>query len=189
MEENETNETNQTADIAGAGDAGGETQQPQPVVEPPVVVEPPAPVVVPDGYVKAEEVESERTARTAAEQARLDADTARVAAEERATAAEQRARTTEIKAAAQALNFNDPTDAERFIGADVEDVSTALAQVLAEKPYLARQEAAPPVITPTSPTNPARGAATLTLESMKTMTPAQLQAQWPAVMAALKGNQ
>jgi len=172
-----TQQVEQPSSTAGTGDASGTTQ------------EPPAPVVVPDGYVKAEEVETERTARTAAEQARLDAETARTAAEERATSAEKRARSVEIRAAAQALNFNDASDAEMYVGPDVEDVSAALAEVLTSKPYLAKQEAAPVVVTPTSPTNPARGAATLTLDSIKTMTAAQLHAQWPAVMAAMKANQ
>lgn len=173
MEENET--ANETADQTPDEQTPPVVVEPPVIVEPPVVVEPPATVVVPEGYVKSEEVETERTARTAAE--------------ERATAAEQRARTTEIKAAAQALNFNDPSDAERFVGADVEDVSAALAEVLAAKPYLAKQAEVAPVVTPTSPTNPARGAATLTLESMKSMTPAQLAGQWDAVKTALKANQ
>lgn len=153
-----------------------------PVVETPVVetpvVETPVEIVVPDGYVRAEEVESERTARTAAE-------TARTEAEARATAAEARVRATEIRMAAQALNFNDPSDAEKFVGADVEDVSAALAEVLKGKPYLAKQEAAPPVVTPTSPTNPARGA-TVTLEAIKSMSAKEVAAlPWAAVSAAL----
>lgn len=187
MEENENNETNQTADNAGTGDAAGGTNA-TPVVDVPVekpeekVIEPPAAVVVPDGYVKAEDVETERTARTLAETARTEAET-------RATAAEARVRETEIKAAAQALNFHDPADALTLIGADVEDVSAALAEVLKTKSYLAKQAEVAPVVTPTSPTNPARSTATLTLESMKGMTPQQLAGQWPAVMAALKANQ
>ncbi len=165
MEENETPETPVTPEVP----------------ETPVTPEVP---VIPEGYVRAEDVETERTARTAAEEARTAAESARVEAETRATAAEQRARATEIRMAAQSLNFNDPADAERFIGADVENVAEALAEVLKTKPYLAKQETPAPVVTPTSPTNPARGTA-LTLDAVKQMTPAQIAANWQAVKAVL----
>ncbi len=193
MEENgNINETNTDTAAATGGTGEGAVVIDVPVEKPeekPGEQAAPAAVVVPEGYVKAEDVETERAARTVAEQARLDAETARTEAETRATAADARARATEIRMAAQSLGFNDPSDAERFISTDAADVSAALAEVLKSKPYLAKQEATPPVVTPTSPTNPARSAATLTLESMKTMTPQQLSAQWPAVMAALKATQ
>jgi hypothetical protein len=153
--ENTTTQTAQTVDsttqaaTAATGDTA--TQTPA-VIETPKT---PAPVVIPDGYVPATEVESERTARTAAETARAEAET-------RATAAEARARATEIKAAAQALGFNDPSDAERFIAADATDIEAALKEVLAQKSYLGKPaESAAPVVTPTSPTNPARTATAL----------------------------
>ena len=161
-----------------------------PVVETPVsetpaapVVETPAPLVVPDGYVSAQAVETERTARTAAEQARA-------AAEGRATAAEARARATEIRMAAQSLNFNDPADALAFIGADVEDVAATLAEVLKTKPYLAKVAAPAVVVTPTSPTNPARtGQTALTLDAIKAMSKEQIAANWGAVKSALAAQQ
>jgi ribonuclease E len=148
-----------------------------PVVETPVVETPAVETpVIPDGYVKAEEVETERTARTAAEA--------------RAIAAEARARANEIKLAAQALNFNDPSDAERFIGADVEDIPAALAEVLKTKSYLAKQTEAPapPPVTPTSPTNPPRADAPLTVETIKGMSREQVALNWQAVKAALAAN-
>lgn len=174
MEDNttETTETNtqQTPPPAEGGDTGAQNAP---------VVDPPATPVVPDGYVPATEVESERTARTAAE-------TARTEAEARAIAAETRARATEIKLAAQGLNFNDPADAERFIGADVEDIGAALTEVLKTKPYLAKQEAVAPVVTPTSPTNPARTEA-LTAEMLRGMSASQIAVlPWAQVSAALK---
>jgi hypothetical protein len=148
-----------------------------PPVTPPVV-EPPAAPVVPDGYVKAEDVETERTARTAAETARTEAET-------RATQAEARARAAEIKAVAQTLGFNDPSDAEKFVAADVTDIEGALASVIESKPYLKKaSEAVTPPVTPTNPTNPARPEA-LTLDSIKTMTPAQINARWSDVKQAL----
>lgn len=110
-------------------------------------VEPPAAPQVPEGYVAQAEVETERTARTAAETARQEAET-------RAQAAEARARQNEIKLHAQALGFNDVSDAERFIDPAATDIESALAAVLESKPYLKKQEAAP--VTPTSPTNAAR---------------------------------
>jgi len=152
-----------------------------PVIETPVtpavvtpVVQTPAPaVVVPDGYVKAEDVETERTARTAAETARVEAET-------RATAAEARARATEIKSAAQALGFHDPADAEKFVGAEVsaDKIAETLAEVLKGKSYLAKAAETPaPVVTPTSPTNPAR-----TASQSATFTQAQIgdRAFWAA---------
>ncbi len=152
-----------------------------PVVETPAVetpvVETPAPVV-PEGYVKAEDVETERTARTAAETARTEAET-------RATAAEARARATEIRLAAQSLGFNDPSDAEKFISADVTDIEAHLATVLESKSYLGKAAAA--AITPTSPTNPARSAS-----AAPTFTQAQIsdRAFWNAnkeqIMSALR---
>jgi hypothetical protein len=164
---------------------GGGAPTPAPVVEPPAppveppVVEPPA---VPDGYVPATEVETERTARTAAE-------TRAAEQEARATAAEARARTAEIRAAAQQLGFNDPADAEMFVGADVTDVGAHLAEVVKTKSYLVRAAEAPvtPPVTPTSPTNPARTDAVL-----PTFTRAQLgdRAFWnankEAIMQAMK---
>lgn|GEM_PF-6532215 len=190
MEENETTETTETTDTTtdttststetGEGAGTSETSETSETTEA-ATNEP----VIPEGYVKAEEAENERTARTAAEEARTAAETARADAEARATAAEARARATEIKMAAQALNFNDPSDAERFIGADVEDVNAALTEVLKSKPYLAKPETAPPVVTPTSPTNPAR-TETLTLEAIKGMTQQQVAAlPWETVKAVL----
>lgn len=152
-----------------------------PVVETPAVETPAAPVV-PEGYVKAEEVETERTARTAAE-------TRAAEQEARATAAEARARSTEIRLAAQALGFNDPADAEKFVGADVEDVSAHLSEVIKTKSYLVKTAQAPvvPPVTPTVPTNPAREGAQLTAETLKGMTAAQVAAlPWAEVSAALK---
>jgi hypothetical protein len=145
------------------------------VVEQPVVVEPP---VVPEGYVPATEVETERTARTAAE--------------ERATAAEARIRAAEIREAARELNFNDPSDAERFITADATDFKAALSEVLTTKSYLAKPathvaEVVTPPVTPTSPTNPAR-TETITAESVKSMTRDQIAQNWAAVKVALAAN-
>lgn len=172
---------------------GGGAPTPPPVVEPPAAppvtppVEPPAAPAVPDGYVKAEEVETERTARTAAETALAEAQT-------RATAAEQRARATEIRAAAQALGFHDPSDAAALVGADVEDVSAHLAEVIKTKSYLVKATEAPaapvvPPVTPTQPTNPPRdNTPAVTQETLKQMTPAQIaQLDWKVVSAALKG--
>lgn len=180
MEENETLETPQTTAPPATR---GEDAAPETITPPPVA---PAAPVVPEGYVKAEDVETERTARTAAEEARTAAETARAEAETRAVAAEARVRAADIRAQAQALNFNDPADAERFIGADVEDIGAALADVLKTKPYLAKSEAPePPPVTPTSPTNPARSTQ-LTVEAIKNMTPAQCAANWDAVKLVLQ---
>lgn len=129
---------------AASGDAVATPAVVTPPVTPqtPAVATPAAPVV-PDGYVKAEDVESERTARTAAEA--------------RATAAEARARSAEIRATAQALGFNDPSDAERFIAGDAADIEAALKEVIEKKSYLAKPtDPVKPPVTPTSPTNPAR---------------------------------
>jgi len=173
-----TNTETQTTPAAGAAPSVAAVV----VTEPPAaVIEVPPAAVVPDGYVKSADVETERTARTAAEQARA-------AAETRATAAEARARSTEIRMAAAALNFNDPADAERFIAGDAEDLSAALAEVLKTKPYLAKVEAPAVVVTPTSPTNPARTAA-LSLDAIKGMTKEQIAANWGAVKEALRAGQ
>jgi len=149
-----------------------------PVVETPAVVETPvAPgVVVPEGYVPATQVETERTARNLAET--------------RATAAEARIRAAEIREAARELNFNDPSDAERFIGADATDFRATLSEVLQTKSYLAKQPAsapAAPPVTPTSPTNPPRGDV-LTVEAIKSMSKEQIALNWPAVKQALAAN-
>lgn len=180
MEENETPQTPETPAV--------ETPVVEtPVVETPIVEEPPAPVepVIPEGYVPATEVESERTARTAAEEARTAAETARTEAESRAAAAEKRAREAEIKSIARALNFNDADDALTLVPEGAEDIEATLKGVLEKKPYFAKQEAPAPVVTPTSPTNPARGE-TLTLDAIKLMTPAQVAQNMEAVKAALK---
>lgn len=155
--------------------------------------EQPTAPVVPEGYVPTAEVESaraeietERTARTAAEEARTAAETARAEAEAARMAAESRVRSAEIREAARDLNFIDPADAERFIGADVTDFKTALTEVLKTKGYLAKPAEAPPVV-PTSPTNPARAGA-----SLPTFTKAQIsdRAFWAqnkdAIMLAMR---
>lgn len=181
--ENEENGTPAPNAPAGETTNTPGADNPTPPVEPPATppVEPPAAPVVPEGYVKAEDVDAERTARTAAEAARVEAET-------RATAAEARARSTEIKAAASALGFNDPADAEAFLASDATDIEAALKEVLEKKPYLAKSaEAAPPVVTPTSPTNPAR-TETLTLEAVKGMTKEQIAANWEAVKGVLAQN-
>src|SRR5687768_13938449 len=77
-----------------AGDGGGTPTPPaNPPADPPPAdppANPPADPPVPEGYVPATEVETERTARTAAE-------TRATELEARATAAEARARQTEIQ--------------------------------------------------------------------------------------------
>jgi hypothetical protein len=173
-----TDTTGTPAPVVNDGDAGAPPVTP-PVVPP--VVEPPAAPVVPEGYVKAEDVETERTARTAAETARTEAET-------RASAAEARARQAEINAAAQKLGFNDPADAALYVGADVTDIEGALASVIEAKPYLKRAvEVVTPPVTPTSPTNPAR-----TSSAAPTFTQAQISdrtfwaANKPAIMQAMK---
>lgn len=161
----------------------GDTTPVEPVT--PVVVEPPVtppvepPVTVPDGYVKAEEVETERTARTMAE-------TARAEAEAKAVAAEARARAAEVRSVARDLGFNDPADAEKFITADEQDIEGALKTVLESKSYLRRATEAPvlPPVTPTNPANPPRKEA-LTLDAIKAMTPAQIADRWKDVQAVL----
>ena len=175
--------SNDNQTVAGAGEAPA-TAVETPAVETPAVETPAAPAV-PDGYVPATEVETERTARTAAETALAEAQT-------RATAAEARARATEIRAAAQALGFHDPSDAAALVGADVTDVSAHLSEVIKTKAYLVKAAEAPaapviPPVTPTQPTNPAREGAQLTAETLKGMTPAQVAAlPWSEVSAALK---
>ncbi len=184
MEENEgTTANTETNDTPGVETRTAPTATTGAASATPVVGLTPAPAPpIPDGYVSAEIVESERTARTTAE-------TARTEAEARAVAAESRARATEIRMAAQGLHFNDPADAERFIGSDVENVAEALAEVLKAKPYLAKAAEVPaPLVTPTSPTNPARSAA-LTLDAIKSMSKEQLAANWPAVKEALRVGQ
>jgi hypothetical protein len=165
---------------ATPGDAGSST-----AVEPPApaAVEPPAAPAVPDGYVPATEVETERTARTAAETARADAET-------RATTLAASLRAAQIREAARDLSFNDPADAEKFVGADVEDVGAHLAEVIKTKSYLVKSAEAPviPPVTPTTPTNPARdNAPAVTRESLKQMTQEQVsKLPWSVVSAALK---
>lgn len=162
-----------TGEVAGTADTT-KTEQTAQAQEPPAPVEP----VIPEGYVPATEVESERTARTAAE-------TARAEAEGRAQAAEKRAREAEIKSIARALNFNDAEDALTLVPEGAEDIEVALKGVLEKKPYFAKQEAPAPVVTPTSPTNPAR-TETVTLEAIRGMTQAQVAAlPWAQVKAAL----
>jgi hypothetical protein len=167
---------------AAAEGGGSPTPAPEPTPAP--TPEPAPAPAVPEGYVPATDVETERTARTAAETALADA-------EARATAANQRARTAEIRAAAQALGFNDVADAEMFVGADVEDVSAHLAEVVKTKSYLLKPAAAPvtPPVTPTQPTNPGRDSTpAVTRESLKTMTAQQVAAlPWAVVSTALKG--
>lgn len=178
MDEDEnTNDNPQIpAPPAETGDAPANDAPP---VTPPAN-EPPAEASIPEGYVKAEEVETERTARTAAETARTEAET-------RATAAEARARAAEIKAVAQTLGFNDPADAALYVGADVTDIEGALASVIEAKPYLKKAaETVQPPVTPTNPTNPARPE-TVTAEMLRGMTPAQIaKLDWSVVSAALK---
>lgn len=166
----------------GSGDAGTtDATQTTQTQEPPAPVEP----VIPEGYVPATEVETERTARTTAEEARTAAETARTEAEARATAAEKRAREAEIKSIARALNFNDADDALTLVPEGAEDIEATLKGVLEKKPYFAKQEAPAPVVTPTSPTNPAR-TETLTADALKGMTPQQVaKLPWGAVTAAL----
>jgi hypothetical protein len=150
-ETTETTQTTQTTETAAppagqAGEAGAQTTQTTPGS---------AATVVPEGYVKAEDVETERTARTAAEQALSEAiaERDRIAGEARAE---------RITSIATRLGFNDPKDAEKFMSADEQDIEGALKTVLEQKSYLAKPaEAEKPAVTPTSPTNPSRGAAQL----------------------------
>jgi hypothetical protein len=168
---NSTATTTQTPSTTQAPDqTTQQTQQTQQTAQ--------AEPVIPDGYVKAEDVETERTARTAAETARIEAETAR-------TSAEARARALEIQLAAQSLGFADVKDAEKFIEKDVADIPAALAAVLEAKPYL-KGEAKQPV-TPTSPANAAR-----TNSQAPIFTQAQIsdRAFWaankPAILQAMK---
>lgn len=180
MDENEnTNDTPNTdapADNPGTGDApANDTPNDTPPANDT------ADPVIPEGYVKAEEVETERNGRVAAETARTEAET-------RATAAEARARASEIRLAAQALGFNDPADAVRFIDADVTDIEGALASVIEAKPYLRKAtDTVKPPVTPTNPTNPARPEA-LTMDAIKGMSAAQLAARWSDVKQVLASN-
>lgn len=161
-----------------------ETPVETPVVETPVTppVEEPVtpPVTVPDGYVPQSEVETAREQLAAAETARALAETAR-------DDALTEARNTQINAIAARLGFNDPADAARFLDAEATDIEAALTEVLATKSYLGKQEAVTPPVTVTNPTNPARPEA-LTLESIKTMTPAQINDRWADVKLVLQSG-
>lgn len=172
MENEETPNTPATPPVTPPATTGDATP-----VEPstPVVQEPPAappatppvepPVTAPEGFVKAEEIEAERTARTAAE---------------------ARARAVEIRGVARDLGFHDPADAERFIGADEQDIEGALKTVLESKSYLkkvADQPVTPPV-TVTNPTNPARKEA-LTIEAIKQMSTTEIAARFDEVKQVL----
>lgn len=111
------------------------------------------------------------------------------------TAAEARATANLIKssvvAAAARLDFNDPADAYRLLDLQalevtddgvVKGLEQALQKLLADKPYLRKQAG-----TKTSATNPA-GASTLTLEQIKRMSPAEINARWDDVQKVIGGN-
>lgn len=164
----------------GAGEGGGSPTPPPaaPPADPPAAppadppADPPPPPAVPDGYVPATEVETERTARTAAETARTEAETARATAEAALRAAQ-------IREAARDLNLIDPADAERFIPSDATDFRAALEEVVKTKTYLVRQAEAPapPPVTPTQPTNPGRdNVPAVTKETLKTMSAKEVAA-------------
>lgn len=181
MDENENTNGNTPAVTPPAATGDSTPVEPStPVVQQPAQTTP-APVTVPDGYVKAEDVETERTARTAAERERdeLRAERDRIAGE---------ARQERITSIATRLGFNDPADAQVFIKADEQDIEGALKTLLESKSYLKKpEEAATPVVTPTSPTNPAR-----TNSQAPTFTQAQIQDRnfWnqnkAAIMLAMK---
>ncbi len=110
--------------------------------------------------------------------------------------AENRAKANLVKsaivAAAARLDFNDPQDAYRLLDAgslEVEDdgavkgLDAILQKLLADKPYLRKQ-----AVSRTSPTNPAATAA-LTLDRVKTMSPAEINANWDEVQKVMsKGH-
>ncbi len=112
------------------------------------------------------------------------------------TEAENRAKANLVKssvvAAAARLDFNDPQDAYRLLEVatlDVEDdgavkgLDAALQKLLSDKPYLRKQAASR-----TSPTNPAT-AAVLTMDKIKTMSPAEINARWDDVQKVMaKGS-
>jgi hypothetical protein len=108
------------------------------------------------------------------------------------TEAESRARANLVKsavvAAAARLDFNDPQDAFRLLdvgGLEVEDdgsvkgLDGTLQKLLSEKPYLRKQ-----AVSKTSPTNPATAAA-LTMDQIKTMSPAEINSRWDDVQKVM----
>jgi len=97
--------------------------------------------VIPDGYVKAEELNTLRS-QLSEIQTQLATEKANV-------------RQASIHNIATRLGFNDVSDASLFVGSDVTDIEGALATILESKPYL-KKAASTPAVTPTSPTNPAR---------------------------------
>ena len=110
------------------------------------------------------------------------------------TAAEAKATANLIKssvvAAAARLDFNDPGDAYRLLDlatfkvtedGDIEGLDAALQKLLADKPYLRKQAASK-----SSATNPATPAQ-LTIEQIKRMTPAEINARWDEVQKVVAG--
>ncbi len=106
--------------------------------------------------------------------------------------AESRAKSNLVKSAivagAARLDFNDPQDAYRLLDAggfevaddgSVEGLDGALQKLLSEKPYLRKQ-----AVSRTSPTNPAT-AAVLTMDQLKTMTPAEINSRWDEVQKVM----
>lgn len=104
------------------------------------------------------------------------------------TAAEAKAMANLVKssvvAAAARLDFNDPQDAYRLLDiaslevaddGSIKGLDAILQKLLADKPYLRKQTASK-----SSPTNPAQPQA-LTLEQVKRMTPAEINARWDEV--------
>jgi hypothetical protein len=108
------------------------------------------------------------------------------------TEAENRARANLVKSAivasAARLDFNDPQDAFRLLDAggfevaddgSVEGLEATLQKLLAEKPYLRKQ-----AVSRTSPTNPA-STAVLTMDQIKTMSPAEINSRWDDVQKVM----
>lgn len=160
---------------------------------------PAAPVQVPEGYVSKTELDAILARATEAENKVREFETSQLTEKERIErerdeAIRERdtergnARQANIAATAARLGFADASDAARFVeaGTESKDIEAALKTVLESKPYL-RGQAATPAVTPTQPTSPARVEG-LTMDAIKTMTPAELAKRMPEVMAALKAS-
>ena len=139
---------------------------------------------------------------TELEKFKSDAETAALSAEEKQRLELQKREeqlkqqeaelfSTNVKLAATQAGFRHPGDAERLIdwGKVKKDDPAAVTGAI-EALKKARPELVGAAATPTSPGNPGRqssAGATLTLEQIKAMTPEQVNSNWAAVQAALKG--
>lgn len=98
----------------------------------------------------------------------------------------QRNRLLEVQVTAQKLGIVDPEAAAALLPIDTpsDQIEAKLTEMLAARPWLKGQPAAPTISTPAG--NPPKTTTTLTMADVQKMTPAEINARWAEVQQVMQ---